>query len=258
MGRHKNITQSTNEVIEDNVEGSNLVIEDNVEKSELSTLQKVEEPKKIKIIDNFEEEYYKYLKSTGLDVNFRGTWQKMYAYFINQIFGIKGKFVLDIGCAMGAITSSFAEYKANCIGVDISKFFIENSKFKNIKLLNTPAWNLKEIPDSSIDFIHSMKTFNYIPENKISEVFSEMKRVAKNDAIIFIVLDAMGYQKIKQEDSIIPSTIFPKFFFDEHARNCEMKDGSKLFYPKLMQTRTPGWDFMRKYNWPYLLYKVVK
>jgi len=35
MGRHKNITQITNEVIEDNVEGSNLVIEDNVEKSKL-------------------------------------------------------------------------------------------------------------------------------------------------------------------------------------------------------------------------------
>lgn len=221
---------------------------------------KVEElPKEeVKQLTSFEEDYYRYLKSTGVDVSIKGSWQKMYAYFINQIFGIKGKAILDLGCAMGAITSAFADYQSPSIGVDISKFFVECSKFKNIKLINSPAWDLKDIPDSSIDFIHSMNMFNYIPEEKIPEVFKEMKRVAKNDTIIFIVLEAIGYQKITKTEMPVPSIVFTKDFWNEQAGLVGMKDGTKAFYPKLMQTRTPGWDFMRKYDWPYLVYKVVK
>jgi ubiquinone/menaquinone biosynthesis C-methylase UbiE len=204
--------------------------------------------------DLFEQGYFDKLKMHGNDVASKGNWQKMYAYFIDKIFNIKGKNVLDLGCAMGAITSAFADYGANATGVDISKYAIEKSPFKNIKKVCSPAWDLSMVEPNSIDFVHSMFMMNYIPKNKIYIVMDQLNKVCKDGAIVFCVLNMDNEEKKISENE----TIFTKNFFDEIAAKFNMKCGVKAYYQKMFNLYIPGWEFMKKYNWKFLLYKVCK
>lgn len=202
----------------------------------------------------FEEKYFKELKEKNIDMRFKGTWQKMYAYYLNLIFKYEGKNVLDLGCAMGSISSAFADRKTNVIGVDISKYAIDNSPHKNVKLINKAAWELTDIPDNSIDFVHSMYMFEYIPPEQREQVFAEINRVCKPEALVFVILN-LGISK-KGQDSLLH--LSPKHEWDEIAAKFNMLDGARTYYYKLMETRVPGWEFMSVYHWPFLCYKVTK
>lgn len=202
----------------------------------------------------FEEQYFKDLKAKNIDLKHKGSWQKMYAYYMDLVFKIRGKNVLDLGCAFGSIPSAFADFRTNAIGVDISKFAIENSPHKNVKLINTPTWDLSMIPDNSIDFVHSMYMFEYIPVEQRDKVFSEINRVCKPDALVFVILN-MGINKKNQPSEM---NLSQKFEWDEIAAKYGMLDGARSYYLKLMETRVPGWEFMTVYHWPFLCYKVSK
>jgi len=202
----------------------------------------------------FEEAYFKELQEQNLDLKSKGTWQKMYVYYLDLIFKVKGKKILDLGCAFGSIPSAFADYRSDVIGVDISKFATEKTPFKNIKLINTPAWDLSMIPDNSIDFVHSMYMFEYLPVDKRDQVFAEIKRICKPDALVFVILN-MGIHKKGQSPLIHLSQ---KFEWDEIAAKYGMLDGARTYYYKLMETRVPGWEFMAIYHWAFLCYKVIK
>jgi ubiquinone/menaquinone biosynthesis C-methylase UbiE len=202
----------------------------------------------------FEESYFAAMKKSGVDIFSKGAWQMMYAHFIDTIFKIRGQVVLDLGCAAGAITAAFSDYGARAVGLDISKYATEKSQFKNIEMVNSPAWDLSMVEDDCIDFVHSMQLFQYIPEDKCPVMMAEIKRVCKNGAIVFAILD----MRHKTKADAAEETIQPKYFWDEIAQDLGMKDGSKAYYQKLYSTHAPGWDFMKRYQWPYLLYKVVK
>lgn len=203
---------------------------------------------------SFEQEYFDKLKLHGTDMAFKGAWQMMYAYFIDKIFNIKGKKVLDLGSAMGAIPSAFADYGATVIATDISKYAIEKSPFKNITKINTPAWNLESIEPNSIDFVHSMFMMNFIPKNKLYIVMDQINKVCKDGAIVFCILNMDNEEKKISENE----TIFTKAQFDEIASKFGMKCGVKSYYQKMFNLYIPGWEFMKKYNWKFLLYKVCK
>lgn len=205
-----------------------------------------------KLISEFEEAYFKQLKIEGMDVKAKGAWQKMYAHYIDTIFKLRKKTILDLGCAMGSITSSFADYNIEAIGVDISEFATSNSPFKNIKLFNKPAWDLSDIPDNSVDFIHSMNMFEYIPSDKRELMFSEIRRVAKNECVMFVILQ-LGIGK-----KGMSINLSPKYEWDEIAAKYGMLDGARSYYNKLMETNVPGWEFMKFYNWPFLCYQIIK
>lgn len=216
------------------------------------TIQQTEQSLETPI--SFEQEYFDGLKMHGIDVSSKGAWQMMYAYFIDKIFGIKGKNVLDLGSAMGAITSAFADYGANSIGVDISNYAISKSPFKNIKTVCSPAWDLEMIEPNSIDFVHSMFMMNYIPRNKLYIVMDQINKVCKDGAIVFCILNMDNEEKKVSENE----TIFTKAQFDEIASKFGMKCGVKSYYQKMFNLYIPGWEFMKKYNWKFLLYKVCK
>jgi cyclopropane fatty-acyl-phospholipid synthase-like methyltransferase len=202
----------------------------------------------------FEEAYFQLQKENGTDLSNKGGWQKMYAYYMERVFGIRGKTVVDLGCAMGSITSAFADYGAKAIGVDISKYAKEKSVFKNINLLNVDACECaSHIEENSVDFVHSMFMFNHIPEEKNEQLFAQIQKICKNDALVFVVLN-LGGAKYMSGNEVVQ----PKWHWDSIAGKFGMKDGARGIYAKLMSTNVPGWEFMRKYHWSYLLYKVVK
>lgn len=215
-------------------------------------LQHQEQPVQESI--SFEEEYFKKYREQNVDHKHKGSWQKMYAYYIDLIFKYANKTVLDLGCAFGSISSSFADRKTNVIGVDISKYATENSPFNNVKIINKPCWDLSDIPDNSIDFVHSMYMFEYVPPDKRDQLFSEIKRVCKPDALVFVILE-LG---IGKKDTSDGKYLSQKFEWDQVAGKYGMQDGARGYYKKLMDTRVPGWEFMAIYHWAFLCYKVTK
>ena len=202
----------------------------------------------------FEEDYFKDLKEKNVDLKAKGAWQKMYAYYLDLVFKIKGKKILDIGGAFGAIPSAFADYKSEVVGLDISKYAIENSPYKNVKFINAPAWDLSTLESDTIDFVHSMQTFQFIDPTKRDMVFSEINRVCKHDSLVFVILNMGIAKKGHPTDQFLSQ----KYEWDEIAAKYGMLDGARTYYHKLMETRVPGWEFMAVYNWPFLCYKVSK
>jgi len=202
----------------------------------------------------FEEEYFQTQFKNGTDYTMKGGWQKMYAYYLNRIFELKGKKVVDLGCAMGANTSAFADHGAEAIGVDISHYACEKTPHKNFKFICSDACECSEhIEENSVDFVHSMFMINYIPEEKSEQLFQQIKKICKNDALVFLILNLSGAKTINGNE-----IAQPKWFWDSIAGKLEMVDGTRGIYEKLMNTHVPGWAFMPKYRWPYLLYKVIK
>lgn len=205
-----------------------------------------------KTVTTFEKDYFSALKESGLDIFARGYWQRKYAHFIAAAFDIRWKTVLDLGCAAGSITSAFAEFTDKLIGVDISKFCKENTKFDNFKFIRTCASDLSEIKDDSVEFVHAHDLFNLVPENKRQQMFKEIARVAKNGAILFSI---QKLSSVKKKEGM--EIIYPKYMWDEFAGEVGMKDGTKIYFEKIMKLPVSV-NMMREYNWNYLVYKIVK
>lgn len=232
-----------------------IVVEEIVENAEIECI-----PGKVEVATpmpsmSFEEDYFKQLKKSGLDVSVKGTWQRMFASFLIQNFDYKDKKMLDLGCAMGAQSSAFADLGGKVFGVDISQYAIEKGQklFKNVEFTKTEAWKLPFV-DNQLDFIFSMFMFNHIPQEKCSLMFKELKRVIKKDGYIFAILHiSKEYESYAYNDNK-----FPKSFWEAIAQEHGMMDEARNYYPKLLTTKTPGIDFMRTYNWNFLVYKVKK
>lgn len=203
----------------------------------------------------FPKEYFETAKRNGLDYAHKGDWQKRYGKFLNVVFPMAGKVVVDLGCALGAITSSIADAgAASVIGVDISEHAKQVSPFKNFKFVNASFDNMKEIEDNSVDLIHSMMSFQYIPKDKVEDVLKEIKRIAKNDAIIFAVFPMSNDTHI---DAGIEQ-LHPREFWNSVGGKLGFKDGSRAFFTKLSETVVDNFNFMKEYKWNYVVYKIVK
>jgi SAM-dependent methyltransferase len=199
----------------------------------------------------FDEKYFNLLKRNGFDAYHKGTWQKMYVVYMDKIFKLAKKNILDLGCAMGSQTSAFADYGCKAIGVDISEYAKAKSPFKNITFLNTPAWDLKDVESDSIDFVNAMYVLNFIPQDKLETLFKELNRVCKKDARIFIVFNpAPTIVNVSESE-----TYFPIEYINNIAKNNGLVDETQSYYKLLMETSAPGWEFMRYYNWKYVLYR---
>jgi SAM-dependent methyltransferase len=199
----------------------------------------------------FEEDFFRKSKEAGCDYAAKGTWQVMYAKYLDRLFALQYKRVLDLGCALGAITSAIADHGADVIGVDISKFAYQHTHFVNFAFLNTPAWDLKKIEDNTVDFIHSMHLLNHLTKDELEKTFKEIVRVSKDGAIMFMVMKLDG----EDVDPLIHN--HKRVEMDALAAKYGMKNGSSALASKLKMC-DPGWDFITKYKWDVLIYQVKK
>jgi len=203
----------------------------------------------------FTREYFETAKSKGMDYAAKGSWQEKYAKFINANFPLVGKIVLDIGCAYGAITSALSEVaKVRAIGLDVSNHAKQASPFKNIHFVVNNVLDMKDVKDNSVDFIHSMFSLQYISETQVEQLLKEIKRVGKNDSIVFAV-----FPMAKEKSTVSGNEHFhTRDFWNFQAGKLGFKDGSKSYYTKLIETVVDNMNFMKEYNWNYVVYKIVK
>jgi SAM-dependent methyltransferase len=202
----------------------------------------------------FEEEYFEKIARSGTDLTKIGLWQKMYAAFINNIIHLYRKNVLDLGCAFGAIPACFSERGAFVTGVDISFYAIEKNLFKCVKYVQNSMHDMKDIPSDTFHLVHSMMSINHVAPDLIKSTFEEIKRVSKNGSFVLIIFNK-GDNVQKVDDM---NYLYTKEFFDEIAKELGMEDIYKTFYRRMISVEVPGWNFMRKYQWPFVAYQVRK
>lgn len=95
--------------------------------------------------------------------------------------------VLDIGCGDGRSLMSIIDITKNLIGIDhdsdaVDKTKVHFKKYPSVKIINAEATKLP-FNKESFDFVICMTTLANLGKYKF-KVFSEMKRVLKNDGII--------------------------------------------------------------------------
>ena len=96
--------------------------------------------------------------------------------------------ILDIGSYDGYFTEHYIQFK-NIYCADLFKEsgdLIKRKYGENIEFVLLNGFNLKDIPDNSIDLIFSMDSLNRAPRKSIINYFREFNRVIRNKGELFI------------------------------------------------------------------------
>jgi ubiquinone/menaquinone biosynthesis C-methylase UbiE len=106
----------------------------------------------------------------------------------------KGKDILDIGCATGALASRLAEEKCgwkHYHGIDLTPEYVDqfdNRKIPNAEAEEGDATNLSKFNDSSKDVILLLFVLQHLSEAEGRETLKQMRRIARDNAQILIGL----------------------------------------------------------------------
>ena len=203
-------------------------------------------------------DYYEEHREAGLDYLFYGEWQKQYGAWIVGALGLKGKTLLDVGCACGSIVRGFGEAGAVTQGVDVNEYMISIAKqsyadFENI-LFVCDAVNLHLFGDATWDAIHSAQVAEHWRPELVPFILKELYRITKPGGLFFCALDTLE-------------------LFARQGRQMELEDPTHICVRSLAwwyeQLLLAGWElcpashrtaladypgsFMRQYDWDWWL-----
>jgi|SRR3989339_1290548 len=153
-----------------------------------------------------------------------------------QGFNLAGKSILDLGCAMGAITGAFrANNKgANVVGVDISSDAIEYAvnHYPLCTFYCQSATDLDNVPDESYDIVHAKEFYPFTRTDDAEyqlEYFRTFHRILKADGVICLAMFAVsrglcntyralipelkkiGYQSFTMKETMVPLKMYKLF-----------------------------------------------
>lgn len=101
---------------------------------------------------------------------------------------IRGKDVLDIGCAMGSFTKYISDKGFNVDGIDISSEFINIAKSK-VPNVNFQVMDMLDLKiNKKYDGIMFINSTIHIEKKNMLELFKNVSRLLKDDGVIFIIL----------------------------------------------------------------------
>lgn len=150
-------------------------------------------------VTEFNEDYYTEHAEKGLDYLGHGYWQQEYAKMVAE--GLTDGFVFDGGCACGSILKGFKDLGHKVLGMDLNNHMIKLGKqefgFLDHELV---AGSMAEtdLPDGSIDLLHTAQVLEHIPEEYIDAILDEFVRITKKGGRMFICLDAIKAGQTKE------------------------------------------------------------
>ncbi|MBN1872064.1 MAG: class I SAM-dependent methyltransferase [Candidatus Omnitrophica bacterium] len=99
---------------------------------------------------------------------------------------LKGKTILEIGCASGRFVKQLAKRGAHVTGIDISERLIERAR-RNVSSARFFVGSATNLPftDGEFDYVYSIETFEHIPDT--GKGISEACRVLKEGGKIVII-----------------------------------------------------------------------
>jgi 2-polyprenyl-3-methyl-5-hydroxy-6-metoxy-1,4-benzoquinol methylase len=154
-----------------------------------------------------------------------GRYKNMLKLVKNEIGNLRDIKVLDIGCGDGVLSYLFAKEKADVSGLDYSDIAInfakEKTKKYNIDFRQGSAYELP-FKDNSFDVIISSDVIEHLED--VFLYLSEIKRVAKNDALIVISTPIKYTEYPLDKEHVI------EWFPDEYREVIDRYMGKSKYY----------------------------
>lgn len=143
--------------------------------------------------ERFDASYYDEHKTSGLDYLIYIDWQRNYGQWLTGALNWKGRRVLDVGCACGAIVRGFVEAGANMQGVDVNEHMIRAGRHEwaelDKQLFICDAVNLHLFSDMTFDGLHSTQVAEHWKPELVPFVLRELRRVTRPGGLFFCCLD---------------------------------------------------------------------
>jgi SAM-dependent methyltransferase len=151
---------------------------------------------------DYGEEYYAQHRDAGLDYLHYGDWQRRYGRWLVDVFRLRDRAALDVGCACGALSAGLAESGARVAAVDLSEAMIARGRrvFRDVRLEVCDAANLHYFADAAFDFIHAHQTAEHWRPALVGHILAELRRVARPGARFFCVLDTLELGQRQSRD----------------------------------------------------------
>ncbi|HEV3345313.1 MAG TPA: glycosyltransferase family 9 protein [Pirellulales bacterium] len=141
----------------------------------------------------YDEKYYLEHKFAGLDYLGFGGWQQEYGRWLVESLDLKGKRLLDVGCACGSIMRGLGLAGAIVQGVDLCEAMIRRGREEwpdMAPLLNIcDAVNLHRFADASWEAIHTAQVAEHWRPDLVPFIFRELARVTIPGGLMFCALD---------------------------------------------------------------------
>lgn len=156
----------------------------------------------------FDRAYYEEHRAAGLDYMVSGEWQARYGRWFVESLGLKGKRVLDVGCACGAIVRGLAKAGAVVSGIDVNAYMIGLAVGQDPsmgKVLDVASAEAIPAPDGAFDAVHCAQVAEHWEPGAVPKILGEIMRVLRPGGLFFNCLDteelyARQGRKLETED----------------------------------------------------------
>ena len=142
----------------------------------------------------YDLEYFLRNRANGLDLLHFGDWQQRYARWIADAFDLRGRIVLDAGCACGGILKGFIEEGVNAFGIDCSEDLIQlgRNKWPAIasRLKVADLANIHIIAENAFHWIHCSMVAEHWQPRLVAPILLELQRVLKPSGQFFCLYES--------------------------------------------------------------------
>lgn len=131
---------------------------------------------------------------------------------------VKGKNILDVGCAMGSFTKYVADKKFTVDGIDFSPKMIDIAK-KKVNNANFYIMNMLNITlDKKYNGLMAINSIIHIEKKKMFQVIENFRNTIAEDGIIFLILQEGNGEQFLEEPLDTSIKEFVNFYKEEEIK----------------------------------------
>jgi ubiquinone/menaquinone biosynthesis C-methylase UbiE len=151
--------------------------------------------------NKFDKKFYDDHAREGADYLHYGYWQQQYGWLVAETAlqqEYQDPFVIDVGCACGAMLKGFKETGlfARVAGIDLSDHMIGLGRthlgFTDSELIVGSATDMP-FETGTASLVHSQQVLEHIPSEQTNSVVAEIARVLRPGGRVFIGLPALRH-----------------------------------------------------------------
>jgi SAM-dependent methyltransferase len=207
---------------------------------------------------SFDEQYYREHVLGGLDYLGHGDWQRDYAAWLADVFGWKGKRVVDVGCACGSILRGLGHAGIVVQGFDVSEFMVTRGRQKwpdQAGLMHVmDACNLHLFDNQEWEGVHAAQVAEHWRPQLVPHILHELGRVTKPGGLFFCCLDTIELFERNKRDLAAedPTHVCVRTleWWREQLRQTGWHDATGEFSPALREHKG---SFLKRYDWDFFI-----
>ncbi len=206
----------------------------------------------------FDRQYFEERQRAGLDYLAFGEWQRDYGRWLVDSLNFRGRRLLDVGCACGAILRGLGAAGAVVEGVDLSEHMIELGRQKwpdQAPLMHVAnAADLNRYGTASWHGLHCAQVAEYWPAEAVPAILRELARITVPGGLFFCALDTtdlfarQGRRMASEEPSRV--CLQPREWWNEQLSSAGWHDCSTEFEPAL---NSHPLGFFQRYDWDWFV-----